>query len=195
MFEYISGKLTEKNPSYMIIDNHGIGYYINISLHTFSILKDKKEVKLLIHFVVREDAQILFGFAEEAERTIFRHLISVSGVGANTARMMLSSMQPKEIATAIANGEASLLQKIKGIGAKSAQRIIVDLKDKIIKTNIQSEILSVEYNTNKDDALTALVTLGFSKIQAEKTLRKVFAEIEEDAAVEEVIKQALKILN
>jgi holliday junction DNA helicase RuvA len=195
MFEYISGKLTEKNPAYMIVDSHGIGYYINISLHTFSLLKDKNEVKLLIHFVVREDAQILFGFAEESERTIFRHLISVSGVGANTARMMLSSMQPAEIATAIANGEANLLQKIKGIGAKSAQRIIIDLKDKIIKTNIQGEILSVEYNTNKEDALTALTTLGFSKIQAEKALKKVFANIEEDAAVEEIIKNALKILN
>lgn len=195
MFEYISGKLMEKNPAYMVVDSHGVGYYINISLHTFSILKDKNEVKLLIHFVVREDAQILFGFAEEAERTIFRHLISVSGVGANTARMMLSSMQPTEIATAIANGEAALLQKIKGIGAKSAQRIIIDLKDKIIKTNIQSEILSVEYNTNKEDALTALTTLGFSKIQAEKALKKVFANIDEDTAVEEIIKQALKILN
>lgn len=195
MFEYISGKLMEKNPAYMIVDNHGIGYYINISLHTFSLLKDKNEIKLLIHFVVREDAQILFGFAEESERTIFRHLISVSGVGANTARMMLSSMQPAEIATAIANGEANLLQKIKGIGAKSAQRIIIDLKDKIIKTSIQGEILSIEYNTNKEDALTALTTLGFSKIQAEKALKKVFANIEEDAAVEEIIKNALKILN
>ncbi len=195
MFEYISGKLMEKNPAYMVVDSHGVGYYVNISLHTFSLLKDKNEVKLLIHFVVREDAQILFGFAEESERTIFRHLISVSGVGANTARMMLSSMQPAEIATAIANGEANLLQKIKGIGAKSAQRIIIDLKDKIIKTNIQGEILSVEYNTNKEDALTALTTLGFSKIQAEKALKKVFANIEEDAAVEEIIKNALKILN
>jgi len=195
MFEYISGKLMEKNPAYMVVDSHGVGYYVNISLHTFSLLKDKNEVKLLIHFVVREDAQILFGFAEESERTIFRHLISVSGVGANTARMMLSSMQPAEIATAIANGEANLLQKIKGIGAKSAQRIIIDLKDKIIKTNIQGEILSVEYNTNKEDALTALTTLGFSKIQAEKALKKVFANIEEDAAVEEIIKNTLKILN
>ncbi len=195
MFEYISGKLMEKNPAYMVVDSHGVGYYVNISLHTFSLLKDKNEVKLLIHFVVREDAQILFGFAEESERTIFRHLISVSGVGANTARMMLSSMQPAEIATAIANGEANLLQKIKGIGAKSAQRIIIDLKDKIIKTNIQGEILSVEYNTNKEDALTALTTLGFSKIQAEKALKKVFANIEEDAAVEDIIKNALKILN
>ncbi len=195
MFEYISGKLMEKNPAYMVVDSHGVGYYVNISLHTFSLLKDKNEVKLLIHFVVREDAQILFGFAEESERTIFRHLISVSGVGANTARMMLSSMQPAEIATAIANGEANLLQKIKGIGAKSAQRIIIDLKDKIIKTNIQGEILSVEYNTNKEDALTALTTLGFSKIQAEKALKKVFANIEEDAAVEKIIKNALKILN
>jgi Holliday junction DNA helicase RuvA len=195
MFEYISGTLTEKNPAYLIVDNQGVGYYVNISLHTFSLLKDKKEAKILIHFVVREDAQILFGFADEAERIIFRQLISVSGVGANTARMILSSLSPQEVANAIANGEVSVLQKIKGIGAKSAQRIIVDLKDKILKTNIPSENLSIEYNRNKDDALIALVTLGFSKIQAEKTLKRVFAEIDENAAVEDVIKQALKLLN
>ncbi len=195
MFEYISGTLTEKNPAYLVVDNQGIAYYVNISLHTFSLLKDKKEAKILIHFVVREDAQILFGFADEAERIIFRQLISVSGVGANTARMILSSLSPQEVANAIANGEVSILQKIKGIGAKSAQRIIVDLKDKILKTNIPSENLSIEYNRNKDDALIALVTLGFSKIQAEKTLKRVFAEIDENAAVEDVIKQALKLLN
>jgi holliday junction DNA helicase RuvA len=195
MFEYISGTLTEKNPAYLIVDNQGVGYYVNISLHTFSLLKDKKEAKILIHFVVREDAQILFGFADEAERIIFRQLISVSGVGANTARMILSSLSPQEVANAIANGEVNVLQKIKGIGAKSAQRIIVDLKDKILKTNIPSENLSIEYNRNKDDALIALVTLGFSKIQAEKTLKRVFAEIDENAAVEDVIKQALKLLN
>ncbi len=195
MFEYISGKLTEKNPAYLIVDNQGVGYYVNISLHTFSLLKDKTEAKILIHFVVREDAQILFGFAEEAERIIFRQLVSVSGVGANTARMILSSLSPQEVANAIANGEVAVLQKIKGIGAKSAQRIIVDLKDKILKTTIPSENLSIEYNRNKDDALIALVTLGFSKIQAEKTLKRVFTEIDEDAAVEEVIKQALKLLN
>jgi holliday junction DNA helicase RuvA len=195
MFEYISGTLTEKNPAYLIVDNQGVGYYVNISLHTFSLLKDKKEAKILIHFVVREDAQILFGFADEAERIIFRQLISVSGVGANTARMILSSLSPQEVANAIANGEVNVLQKIKGIGAKSAQRIIVDLKDKILKTNIPSENLSIEYNRNKDDALIALVTFGFSKIQAEKTLKRVFAEIDENAAVEDVIKQALKLLN
>jgi Holliday junction DNA helicase RuvA len=123
MFEYISGKLTEKNPAYLIVDNQGVGYYVNISLHTYSLLKDKTEAKILIHFVVREDAQILFGFADEAERIIFRQLISVSGVGANTARMILSSLSPQEVANAIANGEVAVLQKIKGIGAKSAQRI------------------------------------------------------------------------
>ena len=139
MFEYFTGKLVEKTPAYVVLEAHGIGYFLNITLNTYTEIKDLDEAKLLAHYVVREDAQVLYGFATETERTLFRALITVSGVGATTARLVLSSLTAAEAYDAITNGNASLLQSVKGIGGKTAQRIIVDLKDKLVKENFSYE--------------------------------------------------------
>ena len=194
MYEYIQGKLVEKNPAYAVVEANGIGYLLNISLHTYSQLKEDEHCTLLVHLVVREDAMILFGFSGADERELFRQLISVSGIGPNTARMILSSVHPQEIIQAIVVGNAPLLQSIKGIGGKTAQRLIVELKDKLSKDLIPYEKLPGGYNTKKDEALSGLIILGFSKMVAEKALTKVIEKEGSTLPVEQLIRHALKIL-
>lgn len=193
MYEYIKGTLAEINPAYAIVETGNIGYFINISLHTFSNISGKKEVKLLIHQIVRDDAHLFFGFADKHEREIFRMLISVSGIGANTARMMLSTLSPTELSKAIMEADVNLLKSIKGIGIKSAQRVVVDLKDKVGTSDEASEIFKEENNTLKEESLSALVMLGFSKASVQIVLDKIFRE-ERDITVEELVKEALKRL-
>lgn len=193
MITHIQGKLTEKNPTHVVIDCNGVGYMINISLHTFSKIPDAENLKLYTHLQIKEDAHTLFGFASVAEREIFRLLISVSGVGASTARTMLSSLTPKQVREGIATGDVALIQSIKGIGAKTAQRVILDLKDKILKIYDIDEVSPVQGNTNRDEALSALEVLGFVKKQAERAVDKVLTS-QPDADVETIIKQALKNL-
>ncbi len=193
MITHIQGKLIEKNPTDVVIDCNGVGYLLHISLHTFSQIPDKELLKLYTHLQVREDAHTLFGFSSLAEREIFRLLISVSGIGASTARTMLSSLTPKQVREGIASEDVALIQSIKGIGAKTAQRVIIDLKDKILKIYDIDENLTTKDNTNKNEALTALEVLGFAKKQAERVVDKIIAA-EPDSTVETIIKLALKNL-
>jgi len=193
MYEYFSGKLVEKTPTYVILDNQGVGYLLNISLNTFEKIKDRESVKLYVHFVVREDAQILYGFAGESERALFRALITVSGVGANTARLVLSSLSVDEAYNAIASGDAAVLQSVKGIGAKTAQRIVVDLKDKLVKQGFLPDKTTVSNNTMKNEALSGLVILGFNKAVASKVLDRILKRASFNS-VEALIKEALKNL-
>ncbi len=191
MIAHVNGRIVEKSPTEVIIECGGIGYALKISLNTYSALGNDEQLKLLTAFVVREDAQLLYGFKTELERTMFNHLVSVSGIGPNTAMIMLSSLLPAEIGKAITSEDVATIQSIKGIGAKTAQRVIIDLKDKMLKLEFGSDISSIAHNTTQDDALTALVSLGFDKKQAEKALRKIKLE---DGTVEQWIKEALKIL-
>jgi Holliday junction DNA helicase RuvA len=194
MYAFIEGKISEINPATVVIDCHGVGYDISISVNTFSLIKDLKECRLLTHLAVREDAMVLFGFAHENERMLFRHLISVSGVGAGTARLILSSLNPEEVTDAIVSGNVGLLQRVKGIGGKTAQRIIIDLRDKLGKGSGTREFLGSPHNTGKEEALSALSMLGFNKTLAEKTIDKILKEEGSTLTVEELIKRALKIL-
>ncbi len=192
MYEYISGHIETLTPTEVIIDNMGMGYLIKISLNTYSQIDGLKEAKLFLHFVVREDAQLFYGFFDNEERKLFRLLISVSGVGANTAQMMLSSLSSSEIENAILGSDVGTLQSIKGIGAKSAQRIIVDLKDKIGKTKDDDFKLLLELdNSVYQESESALLSLGFNKKQVDKVLKKI-TKNEGDLTVEEMIKSALK---
>lgn len=191
MYEFIEGDIIEKNPAYAIIYISGISYFINISLTTYGQIQNLNNGRLYIHQIIREDAHILFGFYTKLEREIFRMLISVSGIGANTARVMLSSLSPEEIQTAIVGSKVDILKSIKGIGAKSAQRIIVDLRDKMGKE--EAEIFEIRDNTIKEQALSALTVLGFSKNTVDKVLNKILAE-EDNLEVEDLIKKALKRL-
>ena len=193
MYEFLSGKLAEKNPTYVVLENNGIGYMINISLNTFSKIKDLNEAKLFTHFYVREDAQILFGFADETERELFRFLLSVSGVGASTARLILSSLTTEEVYEAITQGNAPVLQSVKGIGGKTAQRIVIDLHDKLTKAGIELEKVDFSHNTLKDEALSGLLILGFNKTTAEKAVNRILKQ-GSVSSVEELIKEALKAL-
>jgi Holliday junction DNA helicase RuvA len=193
MITHLKGKLAEKNPTHVVIDCNGIGYFVNISLHTFSNLPDNENIKLYTHLQVKEDAHTLYGFSSLAEREIFRLLISVSGIGTNTARTMLSSLSPKQVREGIATEDVALIQSIKGIGIKTAQRVIIDLKDKIIKIYDIDEVSVKESNTNKEEALSALEVLGFNKKQAEKALDKIVS-VQPEASVEQLIKLALKNL-
>jgi Holliday junction DNA helicase RuvA len=194
MFEYIKGPISELTPAYVIVESAGVGYYINISLQTYSSFEGKKEGIVYLHQVIREDAHLLFGFAEKDERELFRLLISVSGVGANTARVILSSMSATEIQKAIQNADINALKQIKGIGLKTAQRIVVDLKDKVFGKELgASQLFSGLNNTSKDEALSALVMLGFNKAAAEKVLDLLLKE-DSKQSVEGLIKQALKRL-
>jgi Holliday junction DNA helicase RuvA len=193
MIDYIKGTITQVSPTYINLETGGIGYFINISLTTFSKLENKSEIKILIHEVIREDSHQLYGFADAAERDIFRLLISVTGVGANTARMMLSSLSPDEIEKAILGSDVNLLKSVKGIGLKTAQRIIVDLKDKVGKHAGSGEIFAFSDNTNREEALSALVMLGFAKNAVSKVLDKIVRE-ERSLTVEDMIKRALKNL-
>tara|TARA_R110002111_G_scaffold2677_4_gene17654 strand:- start:3337 stop:3918 length:582 start_codon:yes stop_codon:yes gene_type:complete len=193
MITHIQGKLTEKNPTHVVIDCNGVGYMLNISLHTYSQISDNEQLKLFTHLQVKEDSHTLYGFSSLAEREIFRLLISVSGIGASIARTMLSSLTPKQIREGIATGDVVLIQSIKGIGAKTAQRVILDLKDKILKIYDIDEVSVSQGNTNKDEALSALEVLGFVKKQAERVVDKIMVT-QPDANVETIIKQALKNL-
>ena len=193
MITHIQGKLIEKNPTDVVIDCNGVGYLLNISLHTFSQIPDKENLKLYTHLQVKEDSHTLFGFSSLAEREIFRLLISVSGIGANIARTMLSSLTPKQIREGIAIGDVALIQSIKGIGAKTAQRAIIELKDKVLKIYDIDEVSVFKGNTSKDEALSALEVLGFVKKQAERVIDKIIMS-QPDASVETIIKQALKNL-
>jgi len=193
MYDYLQGKITELTPTYLVMELNSIGYLLNISVNTFSILKVDSNEKIFIHQIIREDAHILYGFKNKKEREVFRLLISVSGVGANTARMILSSLNPDEVAQAISKENVHLLQSIKGIGAKTAQRMVVDLKDKMAKVHISDEIIYSEYNTTTEEALSALVMLGFQKSLVEKTLSRITRETK-GLSVEELIKMALKVL-
>ena len=193
MIEYIKGAITQITPTFLTIETGGIGYFINISVNTFSKLEGKNDYKILIHEVIREDTHQLFGFADASEREIFRLLISVSGVGANTARMMLSSLNPGEIEQAILGSDVNILKSVKGIGLKTAQRIIVDLKDKLGKHTGSGEIFALADNTKREEALSALVMLGFAKNAVSKVLDKIVRE-EKNLTVEDIIKRALKNL-
>jgi Holliday junction DNA helicase RuvA len=193
MITHVEGKLVEKTPTHVIIDCNGIGYFINISLHTFSQIPDQEAIKIFTHLQVKEDSHTLYGFSSASEREIFRLLISVSGIGANTARTMLSSLTPKQIREGIAVGDVALIQSVKGIGLKTAQRVIIDLKDKILKIYDIDETSLTQDNTNKDEALSALEVLGFMKKQSERIVDKIVGS-SPDATVEFIIKEALKNL-
>jgi Holliday junction DNA helicase RuvA len=193
MIDYLKGPITRITPTFLTIEAGSIGYFINISLTTFTKLEGKSEYKLLIHEVIREDSHQLFGFADKEERDIFRLLISVSGVGAATARMMLSSLTPTEIEKAIIGSDVHLLKSVKGIGLKTAERIIVDLKDKVGKQIGTGEIFAIADNTKREEALSALVMLGFAKSAVSKVLDRIVRE-EKNLTVEDMIKRALKNL-
>ncbi|GAA3508818.1 Holliday junction branch migration protein RuvA [Aquimarina addita] len=193
MITQIKGRLVEKNPTDVVIDCNGVGYFLNISLHTFSLIPDTEVLQLYTHLQVKEDSHSLFGFAEKSEREIFRLLISVSGIGSSTARTMLSSLHPDQIKDAIASNDIATIQSIKGIGAKTAQRVILDLKDKILKVYNIDEVSLSQNNTNRDEALSALETLGFNKKQVEKVVDKILKQSPAET-LENIIKQALKNL-
>ena len=194
MYAYIDGKLAFKCPTYVVIDAGGVGYHINISLNTYAALKDNEKCKLFTWLHVKEDGHTLYGFFEEGERRLFLHLISVSGIGPNTGRMILSSITPAEIQTAIVKGDVPLIQRIKGIGPKSAQRMILELQDKLKKEGPDSLISMPLNNTAKDEALSALVMLGFNKSVAEKSLEAAIKQDNGNLSVETLIKIALKSL-
>jgi Holliday junction DNA helicase RuvA len=191
MIGHLNGRLIEKNPTDLVIECGGVGYEVKISLNTFSSIGDSEAVKIFTKLIVREDAHLLYGFATKEEREMFVHLTSVSGIGPNTAMIMLSSLVPDEIAHAIQSEDVVTIQSIKGIGAKTAQRVILDLKDKMLKMTFSTENIFNQNNTNRFDALTALISLGFDKKLAEKALDKVSLG---DDSVEFLIKGALKIL-
>jgi holliday junction DNA helicase RuvA len=193
MIAHIQGKLIEKTPTEVIIDCNGVGYHINISLHTYSLIPVAETIKLFTYLQIKEDAHSLFGFVEKSEREIFKMLLSVSGIGASIARTMLSSLDPKQIIQALAVGDLATIQSIKGIGSKTAQRAILDLKDKVLKLYDIDEVSMSQSNTNKDEALSALEVLGFNKKLAEKVIDKIIVQNPE-ATVEGLIKQALKNL-
>ena len=193
MYAFISGKIAEITPAYAIVDNHGVGYFINITLNTFAAIGAQTEVKLYTHLQVLEDAHNLFGFYTAKERDMFELLISVSGVGCNTARLILSSLTVDELSTAIASEDIRTIQAVKGIGSKTAQRLVVDLKDKVKKTDFTETIAEPVNNTVKNEALSALVILGFSKNAANKALDKLLKQ-SPDTPVEVLIREALKLL-
>ena len=194
MYAYIDGKLSFKGPTYVVIEAGGVGYHINISLNTFSSIQDQEQCKLYTWLHVKEDAHTLYGFADEGERRLFLHLISVSGIGPNTGRMMLSSITPQEIQQAIVNGDVPLIQRIKGIGPKSAQRLILELQDKLKREGYDSLISIPKNHTVKDEALSALIMLGFAKNAAEKALDQAINQANGSLTVEALIKVALKSL-
>ncbi len=193
MIDYITGKVTELNPACVVIECNGIGYSINISLNTYAALDKSDTCKILVHESIREDAYQLFGFISEDERDLFRQLISVSGVGAGTARMMLSSVRPADLREAIISGDVGTLKGVKGIGLKTAQRIIIDLKDKIGKHVGSGEIIAFSDNTAREESLSALVMLGFARSSAAKVIDNLLRE-NKKLQVEEIVRRALKLL-
>lgn len=197
MITYIKGLLTYKTPTFIVVETGGVGYHINISLNTYTQVEKLESVKILTQQIIREDSHTLYGFAEEAERMLFLHLISVSGVGPSTAQLVLSSMTPEEIRSAIISENAALLGKVKGIGPKTAKRIILDLKDKLVKDGGAEVSLTIspQNNTIREEALSALVALGFNRIEVQKALNKLLKEQPTIRNVEELIKLALKQLS
>ena len=193
MIAHLQGKLVEKTPTQVIIDCGGVGYHVNISLHTYSLLPSSDFIKLYTHLQIKEDAHTLFGIMEKSEREIFKMLLSVSGIGASIARTMLSSLDPKQITNAIASGDVVTIQSIKGIGSKTAQRVILDLKEKVLKLYDLDEVSMSQSNTNRDEALSALEVLGFVRKSSEKIVEKIVKE-DPDSSVETIIKKALKSL-
>jgi Holliday junction DNA helicase RuvA len=193
MIAHLQGKLVEKSPTQVVIDCGGVGYHVNISLHTYSLLPATDFIKLFTHLQIKEDAHTLFGFVEKSEREIFKLLLSVSGIGASIARTMLSSLDPKQITNAIASGDVTTIQSIKGIGSKTAQRVILDLKEKVLKLYDLDEVSMSQSNTNRDEALSALEVLGFVRKTSERIVEKIVKDAP-DSSVEYIIKQALKNL-
>ena len=193
MIAHLQGKLVEKTPTQVVIDCGGVGYHVNISLHTYSLLPATDFIKLYTHLQIKEDAHTLFGFVEKSEREIFKLLLSVSGIGASIARTMLSSLDPKQITNAIASGDVATIQSIKGIGSKTAQRVILDLKEKVLKLYDLDEVSMSQSNTSRDEALSALEVLGFVRKTSERIVEKIIKE-DPDSSVESIIKKALKIL-
>jgi len=193
MITHLRGRLIERYPTHLIVECQGVGYFVNISLHTFSLLKQEENLLIYTHLLVKEDSHTLYGFCEPSEREVFRLLISVSGVGPGTARTVLSSLSPTEVRDAIVQGDVPTIQGVKGIGAKTAQRLILDLKDKILKVETNGELSPRSNNTNKEEALSALEVLGFPRRQSEKVVDKVLTG-EPSLSVENIIKQALKNL-
>ena len=193
MITQIKGRLVEKSPTELVIDCNGLGYLVNISLNTFSLLSDSENIALFTHLQVKEDSHTLFGFYEKTERNLFTKLISVSGIGASTARTMLSSLNPEEIQRAILSEDVSTIQSVKGIGLKTAQRVIIELKDKVILIN-ESSGFSVDFaNSKREESLSALEVLGYSRKQTTKVVDKLISEVSE-ISVEEIIKNALNKL-
>ena len=193
MIAHLQGKLVEKTPTQVVIDCGGVGYHVNISLHTYSLLPATDFIKLFTHLQIKEDSHTLFGFVEKSEREIFKLLLSVSGIGASIARTMLSSLDPKQITNAIASGDVVTIQSIKGIGSKTAQRVILDLKEKVLKLYDLDEVSMSQSNTNRDEALSALEVLGFVRKTSERVVEKIIKDAP-DSSVESIIKQALKNL-
>lgn len=194
MYEYITGRIDEATPAYAVVEAAGVGYFINISLHTYSQIERQTEAKIYTHYIVREDAQILYGFASRQERELFRLLISVSGVGGNTARMVLSTYSPSELVSIIGSGNAALLKNVKGLGLKTAQKIIVELKDKIAATAVAPELpaqAAESADTASAEAVSALVMLGFPKAASEKAVKSIRKQAP-SLQVEEIVKLALK---
>ena len=194
MITHLEGKLVEKNPTNVVIDCHGVGYFVNISLNTYSALGSTDNVRLYTYLQIKEDAHTLYGFANKAEREVFVLLISVSGVGAGTARTMLSALTAAQVRSAIINGDVATIQSVKGIGAKTAQRVVLDLKDKMLKLQDLADEPSAIIHSNKEEALAALEVLGFVRKQAEKVLDKVFRTATQELSVEELIKEGLNQL-
>ncbi|MFK8268835.1 Holliday junction branch migration protein RuvA [Capnocytophaga cynodegmi] len=194
MITQLQGKLVEKNPTYVVIDCGGVGYFVNITLHTFSLLPEGEFIKLYTYLQIKEDSHTLYGFSTKAEREIFVLLLSVSGVGANTARTMLSSLTAAHVRSAVINGDVVSIQSVKGIGAKTAQRVILDLKEKMVKLQDFEDVSVTAPNTNKEEALAALEVLGFARKQSEKVVDKIVKSASGEISVEEIIKQALKNL-
>ncbi len=195
MFAYLKGKLAHKDPTFVILDINGVGYEVKISLNTFSKIKDQENIQLFTHFYVKEDAQVLFGFADIHEKQTFLHLVSISGVGPSTGLMVLSSLTPQEVEQAILSEDVGSIQGVKGIGAKTAQRIILELKDKVGKDNSGGDLLNLpisHQNTTRNEALAALVTLGINKAAAQKSVDKILKGSSSDISLEDLIKLALK---
>ncbi len=191
MITQLKGRMVEKSPTEVVIDCNGVGYLVNISLNTFSKLTDSESISLFTHLQVKEDSHTLFGFFEKTERNLFRQLISVSGIGASTARTMLSSLSPNEIQSAIISGNVSTIQSVKGIGLKTAQRVIIDLKDKVSLISENDQFIGNFNNTNQDEALSALEVLGYSRKQTSRVIEMLLNN-SPDLTVEELIKAALK---
>ncbi len=193
MYEYLNGKLVQKHPTHVVLDVGGVGYFVHISLHTYSLIKDSEQCRLFVSFQVKEDSHTLYGFSEEGERRLFEHLISVSGIGPGTGRMILSSLAPDDVRAAIANGNVPLLKSIKGIGPKTAQRLVLELQDKLKKQGPDALTAPMVRQSVPEEALSALVMLGFQRLQAEKALNAII-QTQPESTVETLIKEALKRL-